>query len=66
MHFDVLVVVPVFATDVAIDDLVILDVDVLVVIGGVKTDIHAARGDIVDEELVVAQVEITRCALVFA
>lgn len=66
MNLEVLVVERVVALDLVIDDLVVLDIDALVNIGGVKADVHAAGGYLVDVELVAAQVEIARDATVFA
>ena len=66
MNLEVLVIERVVALDLVIDDLVVLDIDALVNIGGVKADVHAAGGYLVDVELVAAQVEIARDATVFA
>ena len=58
MHLDVLVVITIITTDVAIDDLVVLNVDFLMPISRVKADIQAAGSHIIDIELVVPHVEI--------
>ena len=66
MNLEVLVIERVVALDLVIDDLVVLDIDALVNIGGVKADVHAAGGYLVDVELVAAQVEIACDATVVA
>ena len=64
MDLDVLMVESVVTGNIAVDDLIVLDIDVAVLVGRVKTDVDAAGGHLVDMELVVTQMKIACHALV--
>ena len=64
MDFDITVVERIVPVQGIMDNLVILNIDVLMVIGGVKADVHAPGADVVDIELVATQVKIAGQATV--
>ena len=66
MHLDILVVKTIVTADIAIDDLVVLDINLFMPVGRVKTDVHATCCHITDVELVVSHVEITGITAVLA